>query len=380
MSVVRPPLNNTIVLFFSYGICLVDWQRLGVLARQRLLLRALAETFDRVLLVTYGGSSDLTIDLPARCRALVKPSWCPRPLYAVLAPWIHRQALRRARVFYTVQMSGALPGLMAKILYHRPLAVHCGYPWSHFARRQRRVGLTLVAWLVERAVSRMADGLIATADYGLRARQVTILPNGIDVECFRPAGVRRQGLVCWVGRVTAQKNLALLIRALADLPGVTLRVIGDGEEQPQLERLASALRVPTEWIGSVSNDRVAEYLQEAALFAFPSVYEGDPKALLEAMACGLPVVASDIPAHRRIIKDGVNGLLSPPTIPGLQARTTRVLTDPKFAANLGRNARQWVETHRNLQDAVQRECQVLELMAHRHQRQWMPHVAMDVVS
>lgn len=351
--------EKVLVLFFSYGISLVDWQRMGLLQRQRPLLRHLAQTFDRVLLMTYGGQSELEVERFERSEVLIRPSWCPKPLYAFLAPWLHRRSLSGASVFYTVQMSGALPGLVAKALFRRPLVVHCGYPWRRFALQEGRWVLAMVAGIVEYLTGRWAEAVIATADYHLPAARLTIIPNGVDIDRFTPSTQRQPGLLCWVGRMAPQKNLELLLQALEGLPDVRVRFIGNGPERGRLEQLAAQRAVQVEWVGNVSHDALPRYLQEAEAFVFPSTYEGDPKAVLEAMACGLPVVTSDIPEHRALIQPGVTGLLSPLDPVAFRQQIQRVLQDRRFAAQLGEQARAWVTTHRALSHLVRQECDVL---------------------
>ena len=87
---------TTIIIWFSYGTSLEDWRRMGLLERQRPLLRMLAQRFDRVILATYGTDTDRDVEVPEAFQVLVKPAWCPRPLYLFLAPWCHRRAIRQA--------------------------------------------------------------------------------------------------------------------------------------------------------------------------------------------------------------------------------------------------------------------------------------------
>jgi len=160
-----------------------------------------------------------------------------------------------------------------------------------------------------------------------------------------------------------QKNLDLLIQAVVGLPGVSLRLIGDGPERKRLDRLAAKLGVAVQWVGNVAHDDVPRYLREAEIFVFPSQYEGDPKALAEAMACGLPVIASNISAHRIIIQPEVNGLLSPSDPLALRGCIERILNDRELALRLRQGARTWVETHRDLRVLLQQERCVLEQVA-----------------
>jgi glycosyltransferase involved in cell wall biosynthesis len=336
--------RGRLAVLFSYGTTLADWRRMGLLDRWRPILEGFCQTFGGVVLVTYG-TEDRTGDAGEHIEVCPRPSWCPVPLYALLAPWLHRRALRTAGLLYVEQPSGAAAGVVAKGLFHRPLIVRWGFPWSLTLRQQGRPVAAGAAALIERTAILFADRLLATAPYGLPAEKTVIIPNGVDLGSFRPAGARQPGLICWVGRMSPEKNVELLVRAVAGLSGVTLRLIGDGPQRPAVVRLAQTLGVPVEWTGAIPHGQVARHLQAAALFVFPSAHEGCPKAPLEAMACGVPVIASDIPAHRRIIEPEVSGLLAPPDAHRLRAGIERLLADGALAQRLGAAGRQWVESH-----------------------------------
>jgi glycosyltransferase involved in cell wall biosynthesis len=122
-------------------------------------------------------------------------------------------------------------------------------------------------------------------------------------------------VVC-LGRLVKMKNVASLLKAwklvTAELEGARLRIIGDGPERKNLEKLADALSIS----GSVTfegatQERKWALLEQASVLAFPSLQEGFPLVLLEAMAAGLPVVAYDLPVFRDFMNDGEHGYLVP---------------------------------------------------------------------
>ena len=253
--------------------------------------------------------------------------------------------------------------LTAKALFRLPIAVRCGFPWGEFAKREGRWDVVLLDRLVRRWVEGSADAVILTGRYGWDPASAVLIPNGVDLGRFRPGGARQPLLICWSGRLAAQKQLDTLLQAVAGVPGSVLRLIGDGPQRARLGELAHALGVQVEWVGAVPNEAVAEHLKDAGAFVFPSAYEGDPKSLVEAMACGLPVIASDIPAHRAIIRHGETGWLVPADPAALRAAIEGLRREPDLALRLGRAARDWVAAHRNLHQLVKEECDVIERAA-----------------
>lgn len=195
---------------------------------------------------------------------------------------------------------------------------------------------------------------------GFPARQITYLPNGIDVQEFRPADEplvqirRRLGLpvegpiLVFTGRLRQVKNLATLVEAVAlvagDFPTVCLVIVGEGRERERLERCVAALELAerVRFIGEVND--VRPYLHAADLFVLPSLKEGLSNSMLEAMACGIPVVATAVGGAPDLICHGENGLLlSPNPSPEEIAAALRMLLDNlALCREMGRRARQTV--------------------------------------
>jgi glycosyltransferase involved in cell wall biosynthesis len=169
-------------------------------------------------------------------------------------------------------------------------------------------------------------------------------------------------LIC-LARLARQKGLDVLLQALpavrAAVGPVTLTICGEGPEGPELAALADRLGVADAvYFPGVVED-VAPRLALAEVFVLPSRYEGMPFALLEAMAAGLPVVASAVPGNTNVVRDGLDGLLVPPEDPAaLAAAITRLLREPDLAARLGPAARGRAATEFGVKAMVDRTLEV----------------------
>lgn len=196
-------------------------------------------------------------------------------------------------------------------------------------------------------------------------RKIVEIPNGIDVTRFSPAplevkmairhrlGLPQGRLFAYTGKLNRGKGLEFLVRVWKDWarqhPDCKLMLIGSGAMQflsceKELREYVgqNAMDSSVIFAGNVSN--VHDYLKAADFFVFPSESEALPLALLEALATGLPTVASDIGGCRDIITDGRNGRLAPPNdeaawVAGLQA----LVSQPVLAAEWGRAGRETVE-------------------------------------
>lgn len=156
-----------------------------------------------------------------------------------------------------------------------------------------------------------ADGIVAVAEalkrdlvaLGAPAEKITVLRNGVDLERFRPldrAAIRkRMGLdgkvIASVGGLIERKGHDIVIRAVAAMPDATLLIAGDGPEARRLKSLAKELGAAprVRFLGALAHDALAEIYNAADALALASSREGWPNVLLEAMACGAPVAASD---------------------------------------------------------------------------------------
>lgn len=186
----------------------------------------------------------------------------------------------------------------------------------------------------------------------------SVLRNGVDGDCFRPAegpapsrqrlGVPMDRVIFLaVGNVTAVKNHQLVLESIraANLSpeSYTLVIVGEDRLGGQTQRWAAA-NLPEHDIRFVGpTERILDWYHAADVFVLPSRSEGLCNALLEAMACGLPVVATDIPGNREVLRNDETGLLSPLTAPAKFGTTLkRMVEDPGLRKRIGRAAREHV--------------------------------------
>jgi glycosyltransferase involved in cell wall biosynthesis len=197
---------------------------------------------------------------------------------------------------------------------------------------------------------------------GVRTERIEILHPGIDTERFHPdprAGAQtraRHGLgsdavvLTYVAHFREPKNQMSLVRALARIvdPRVRLLLVGDteGDYYRQVRAEITRLGVQGRVICTGRTAAVEPYLQASDLFLFPSVQEAMPRAVMEALACGLYVVAADIPALREILREPYLGrLFDPARLEALAPILVRALEDPAALALQRERRHAYVREH-----------------------------------
>lgn len=219
------------------------------------------------------------------------------------------------------------------------------------------VDLTRSLLLRTRAVvialsTRMKDYL-AAHDFLLPTMQ--LIPNGVDINRFHPmydeaAPNTRESVVVCVAKFRYEKGIDVLLQAWyivqKEFPQARLILVGIGSLQQQLQRMAEALQIieSIEFMGLQSD--VPAQLHRAAIAVLPSRWEGMPNAVLEAMACGLPCVATRVSGSEDIIQHGQNGLLvEPEDYEAMAQALLALLRDPVLARRYGQAARERIKQY-----------------------------------
>jgi glycosyltransferase involved in cell wall biosynthesis len=364
-----------LVVLFSRGMSLHGWRAAGLLDRELALYRAMRPYLEHLAFVTYGDAGEAALAAQVPGVDVLSNRWrLPSNVYSILAPVLHRRVLRQATVFRTNQLNGAWTGVIAKRLFNKKLVVRCGFVWSDFVTRLHPGNWRhAVALRLERLAVRAADAVILATEsdrdtiverHGIRRERTHLIPNFVDTEAFRPLpGVTREpGRTTFVGRLDDQKNLPALIEAVETLPGVRLVIIGDGPRRHLLESWARQRRVNVSFLGVRQHAELPALLNRSAVFVLPSHYEGHPKALLEAMACGVPVIGTRVTGIQELLRHRETGYLCGTSAAELREALREVLGDAALSGRMSAGARDDVCEFNSLKSAVERELAVLRAL------------------
>ena len=169
-----------------------------------------------------------------------------------------------------------------------------------------------------------------------------VIPMGIDTRLFCPGEKQSGKIILFVGRLDEKKGVNYLIDAMRHVQEAKLVIIGDGPEKQNLMNQAAGLNI--EFLGAIPHHELPKYFNNADIFVNPSLSEGFGLVCAEALSCGTPVIATDLPAIRDIVQDGVNGLIfEQKNSKMLAEKIIYLLNNPDKMQEMGKNGRKFVE-------------------------------------
>lgn len=365
-------MRTHLVLFFTRGVSLRTWSMMGMLEREIAIYKRLLRRGFEVSFLTYGNEADLAYsDQMDGIRILCNQTGLPPEVYEDTLGSLHRESLESCHIIKTNQIYGAELALSASRVFQKPLVARCGYMWSQNAAREHgpKSEAAIHAREVEERVFRGANRVVVTTP-AMRSEvlqripdvvsKIAVIPNYVDTDVFRPySEIRDETTLIFVGRIAPEKNLSALLEAIQPLQ-MKLVLIGEGKIRPELQRRFPSLNGRISWEGNVPNSELPEYLNRAGLFILPSLYEGHPKALIEAMACGLPVIGADSPGIRELIRHGETGYICGTDTESIRKAIQDLLDSPALSAQMGHHARRFVMENYSLDRIAELELELLK--------------------
>jgi len=365
--------GKTLALFFTAGVSLQTWHEIGMIDREVAIYNELSKYFKHIYFLTYGGEEDLGFkDYLADNITIVPKKKFPNDLlYSFMLPFIHRKILRKVDILKTNQIFGSWSAALTKLIYRKKLVVRTGYMLSiHFMKRKPKSRKRWVVKGIEMLGYKSADGIITTSQTNFEyvkgnynpAGIHVLIPNYVETNKFKPMHItKKKGSICFIGRLTEQKNLFALLEALKDLP-YTINLIGSGEQGEQLEEFANKNDINANFLGNIPNHELPRILNEHELFVLPSLWEGMPKTLLEAMACGLPAIGTKIDGTKEVIEHGKNGILCDTDSKSIRQAIIHLMEEEGLKQSLGANARKTIEQRFSLEKLLDKELELYSLL------------------
>jgi glycosyltransferase involved in cell wall biosynthesis len=280
----------------------------------------------------------------------------------------------RPDIIHIQGISMGMPGLMAKVILKKPILV-----WG---RGTDVYHPNLIMSILSKQIICYADIVVALSEDMKKEmqktcmRNITVIPNGINLDRYENICkdmVREklhfktcEKLILFIGSLRTEKGLKYLIDAMDLIRGKNrscrLIIVGEGSEERILKKMVKNLNLSNYvyFIGQIPNEMVPCYMAASDVFVLPSLYEGLPNVILEAMASGLPIVATKVGALPEILIDGVNGfLIEPENSRQIYEKVSLLLEDQELRVIISKNNREnakkysWDNIIKKIEDAYQ---------------------------
>tara|TARA_Y100001968_G_scaffold163546_1_gene149616 strand:+ start:12847 stop:13977 length:1131 start_codon:yes stop_codon:yes gene_type:complete len=374
---------NTLALLFTHGVSLNEWKKSGLLDRELTYYNYIASQGIIVEFYPYGDTKEQSI-LESNSRIIVKTigNYKKSILYKLLKintlktiSFIIFNA-RRSTIIKTNQLKSSLPAIFLKYFFNKPLLLRVGYePLMNRleGNKSNRVKSFLIRFFSYLSYN-AADKIIVTTieiknfiktKYRIDYNKIHILPNWIDTKKFRLIDKSiRSKRILFVGRLEDEKNPLLLLEAVIRLK-LPATFIGYGKlYEKMINRLkAEKSNLNIKFIKSVKAENMPDYFNSHSIYAITSKYEGNPKSLLEAMACECHILANNIIGLNSIIKDRYNGVLYEGSLRSLESSLLYIWENYSECEIYAKRAKQALIKNNNLISIANKEIELINLLA-----------------
>jgi glycosyltransferase involved in cell wall biosynthesis len=355
-----------LTLFFTKGVSLETWASVGMLEREIAIYKVLQREIDQVQFVSYGGREDSNLKNRLAGIELIHNRW-QLPIDWYVRTLGSRLGAATRQIFKSNQINGAEIALELAKKKGAKFVARCGYLLSDFEQRKHgdQSKAHREAVDLERRVYDGADAVVVTTakmreqvieNYSIVPEIVNVIPNYVQSDRFFPVDRRDNSKlkIGFLGRLDEQKDPELFLKAVSELD-CDIEIIGDGPMRDKLQEMANLAKAHISFLGNVAHNKLPKIIQGWDLFVMTSRYEGHPKALLEVMSCGVPVIATAVSGIQELLRHEVDGLLVEPQLDQVNVAVKRLLADAHLRTQLGQAARQRIVDEFSLEQIAEME-------------------------
>lgn len=362
--------------FMSDGVGINVWNSVGTLEREFALLDKLIKKGWKVTLISYDKDKPIAVNTKVNIISKWPFVFLRGPLkmlyYWIMPLWV-RPPKHEQAIMMTNQAALGWPAFIAQKTWKLPLVARAGYVFgeqctkseslgrAELLQREREKQLYLQASCGVIPTSVLRDWLVE--HYQIPEESLNIIPNYVDTQIFQPLDnmVRRRSALM-IARLHPDKRILLVIKALAGTD-VALEIVGAGDMEAELKQLAADLQVSLQITPRVEHKNLPAIMTTAGCFVISGLTEGHPKALIEAMACGMPCIGVYGQGVTNVINNKQNGLLVNPDPLELKQAILTLLDNPELAAQLGKTARDFSLANYSLEKIAEKyDCLLTSLL------------------
>lgn len=318
-----------VAVFFTWDYSLKTWNESGTIDRELKFFKKIEK--DRNVLFsyfTYGKSSDVEL-ASSLGLSEVNPIYLSTKYYknkllrlfsSFLLPFKFKNKFDDVDLIFQNQLLGCWVPILIKKIYKKPLIIRTGYDMLDFARQDKKSFYIIYLYKVlTKFAIKNCDYFTVTSstdlekfkiDYPLYNHKFLLRPNWVEVSELEKLNNRHNNRILAVGRLVKQKNFSYLISEFQNSKKyIEIDIVGSGPDKDDLSAQAKKENIKVNFLGNINNKELLKLYQQYKFFVSTSLFEGNPKSLLEAMGSGCVVIGSNINNHKEIISNGENGYL-----------------------------------------------------------------------
>lgn len=318
--------NMTVLYIFTFGYSLKTWQLSGTLDKELEVFNKINKKFNtNFILLTYGNNDDLTINVANKNLKIVpifKNKSIPKNKFVLLILSIiyvvkNRKLFKNVEIIQQNQLNGSWLALITKIFYKKPYILRTGYDTYRFSTYEKKSFLKKLGFLFLTNLNFAFSDLITVTSnsdyvfskkYFIKPNKIEIRPNWIIKRDIATQSERSFHKILSVGRLEDQKNYSKIINEFSNTE-FEIDIVGTGKNLNSLQKLANEKGAKINFLGNIKNNDLNFLYPKYTFYISTSLFEGNPKTVLEAMSHGCVVLISNIDNHKELVQNCENGFL-----------------------------------------------------------------------
>ena len=352
---------------------LKSWHDSGLLNREIKLYKEIQKKKNiKYTFVTFGNKKDLEFSdkleninvIPLYKNLKYYNNKYLRFLHSFTFPFYLKKLQINPDLIKTNQLNGVWVAIIYKLITKTPLLIRTGYDMFLFKVKERKYIKSLFIYFITQLgiifssyylVTSQSDLKFLTKRYFFTKNKILLRPNWVDIpKEAKPSNERSENKLLSIGRLEEQKNYNQLIKAFGKSK-FTLEIVGTGTKEKELKTLAEKENTKCNFLGNIEHNKLLERYKDYKIFITTTLYEGNPKTILEAMANGCLVIAPNIKNISEIIENNINGILFDPNNENLYNLVKTTLNDTEKLDKISNNSIVYIKKYFSFQNAIKNE-------------------------
>ena len=366
-----------VILIFTYDVSLKQWEDSGLLSREISLYNKMISDYKLTYtFITFGDESDIPVINNPNIKILPIYKYIKKSkiksiniIKSFFVPFILKKYIKDSQLIKTNQLNGSWIGIMLKQILKIPLFVRTGYNIYEFKKIQKKsIFVKLFYFVLTKASLRFSDIYTVTSETDMikikkiskNVNKISILRNYVSTLQAEKNKSRHKERILSVGRLDSQKNYKMLID-IFDNSEFEIDIVGSGPGKHDLIKYADSKNVKLNLLGNMDNDQLMNLYHKYYFYITTSLYEGNPKALLEAMSSGCIVLCKKNPNTMEIIDNGFNGFYIDNDIETIQL-IEEILNDKNLKNKIVENSLKTIERNYLIDKIVNEEFEIYKIL------------------